>query len=446
MKKRKHFNWAPYLLILPSLVFLAIFFAWPMFRSLILVFRSEDNILNIRAEPSMSAEVVGQIRQSVQVIVLENLCIPPAENEADKTEIWLLVRGEDADGNTIEGWAIDRRIRVDEEDPTSGTVRRRDLDLREEPGPISPIAGTLPVDTPVEILESDELVTWFRVSGPNDAGEEVTGWARYDFIKIISTAHEQVEALIHRGDSGEWTLQYVHRMITDRDFDDALIITILLMVIILPIQFTLAIVMALVLQSRLRGNTLYLYIFSIPLGTSDLAVGIVWYSVFTQSGYLNSLLNALGLIDHPLIFLSPETKHWMILAVVLAEVWRATSLVMVIVVSGLQAIPLEYLEAAELFGAGLWKRLTNVILPLLKPSLQVALILRTILAFQVFGVVIAISGRGLTTLANEAYRWYNEFRNPHVAGAYALFILMLSMITAIFYLRTVRTQIEEGRR
>ena len=116
---------------------------------------------------------------------------------------------------------------------------------------------------------------------------------------------------------------------------------------------------------------------------------------------------------------------------------------MIIVVSGLQAISDEVLEAAELFGAGLWQRLRYVILPLLKPSLQVALILRTILALQVFAVVIALSGGDVVTvLANETYRQYFTFRNTNVASAYALFILVLSMISAVFYLRAVRTQQE----
>ncbi|MCZ7545490.1 MAG: ABC transporter permease subunit [Anaerolineae bacterium] len=95
-------------------------------------------------------------------------------------------------------------------------------------------------------------------------------------------------------------------------------------------------------------------------------------------------------------------------------------------------------------GAGFWQRLRYVILPLLRPSIQVALILRTILAFQVFAVVVAIAGRGLTVMANETYRWYRELQNPHVAAAYALLILTLSMVTAVFYLRAVRTQEEQA--
>jgi len=174
-----------------------------------------------------------------------------------------------------------------------------------------------------------------------------------------------------------------------------------------------------------------------------LAVGILWFSIFTQNGLLNTILQSLGLIDYPNLYLTADTRQWILIAIWLAEVWRATSIVMVIVVSGLQSISNEVLEAAELFGATLWQRIWNVILPLLKPSLQVALILRTILALQVFAVVIALSGGDVVTvLANETYRQYYDFRNPNVAAAYAAFILLLSMISAVIYLRTIRTQEE----
>ena len=72
-----------------------------------------------------------------------------------------------------------------------------------------------------------------------------------------------------------------------------------------------------------------------------------------------------------------------------------------------------------------------------------ALILRTILALQVFAVVIALSGGDIVTvLANEAYRQYYDLRNINVAAAYAGLILLLSMISAVFYLRTVRSNEE----
>ena len=210
-------------------------------------------------------------------------------------------------------------------------------------------------------------------------------------------------------------------MVNDRFFWPALRTTLLLMVIIIPLQFVLAIIMALVIQAQLRVNTFFLSCLRHPLGVSDLAVGIVWYAIFTQYGYLNSILQALGLIDspdrlshgrHPLL-----DHHRHLAGRSLAgdghRHGRSSS-------PGCRPSPTEVLEAADLFGASLWQRLRYVILPLLQPSLQVALILRTILALQVFAVVIALCGGDVVTvLANETYRQYYDLRNINVAAAYA---------------------------
>ena len=147
----------------------------------------------------------------------------------------------------------------------------------------------------------------------------------------------------------------------------------------------------------------------------------------------------------PFSWLSFESPVTLIGAVVIAELWRATAIVMVIVVAGLQLIPPDYLEAAQVFGANRWQRIWNVMLPMIRPSLQVALILRTILAFQVFSVVIALAGRALPVLASEAYNRYGEL-NPHLAAAYALLILLISLITTGFYLRSVNvSEAEAGK-
>ncbi|MEM8858678.1 MAG: sugar ABC transporter permease [Chloroflexota bacterium] len=248
---------------------------------------------------------------------------------------------------------------------------------------------------------------------------------------------------VDRGNSGSFTTEFIEKMANDRFFWPAIRSTAILLLLIIPTQFVLAIVMSLVIQAQLKFNSFILYIFAVPLGVSDLAAGILWFAIFTQNGLLNSFLQTVGLIETSSAWLTADTRNWILIAIWLAEVWRATSIVMVIVVSGLQAISSEVLEAAEVFGASFWQRLRYVILPLLRPSLQVALILRTILAFQVFAVVIALSGGDVVTvLANETYRQYFELRNSNVAAAYALLILVISMATAVIYLRAIRTQEE----
>lgn len=243
--------------------------------------------------------------------------------------------------------------------------------------------------------------------------------------------------------TGGFTLDYFRQMVTDVNFWPAVRSTLLLIAAIVPLQMVLALIMALLLNSELRGTSFWLYAWAIPLAISDLAAGIVWLSIFTDRGYLNSLLVQLGLSRTGFSFLSYEHPVSTFIAVVIAETWRATSIVMVILVAGLQVIPKEYSEAAEVFGATAWQRLRHVTLPLLRPSIQVALVLRTILAFQVFAVVIALAGRNLPVLAGEAYYWYGSYSNSNVAAVYALLIMLFSVVNTVIYLRALRTRDEE---
>src|SRR6266540_1262697 len=188
---------------------------------------------------------------------------------------------------------------------------------------------------------------------------------------------------------------------------------------------------------------LFLAIFILPLAISDLAAGLVWQSILTERGYLNTILGHTGLIDQQYIWLDPTKPNQLLFAVVVAEIWRSTAFVMVIFLAGLQAIPHEYGEAAEVFGAGFFQRVRTVILPMLKPSLQVALLFRIIFAFEAFAVVLAITGRAKTTLATEAWRWQADYFNSHVAAAYSALILVLSLISAglvVWLLRTPKEQ------
>jgi multiple sugar transport system permease protein len=268
------------------------------------------------------------------------------------------------------------------------------------------------------------------------------GWAPYALLLpsiaflafFLATPMVQSFALAFQDTAGNWSLASIERMVSDPNFRRALQTTLILILLVIPVQFALALAMALIVNARLRGSGLWLYIYALPLAISELAAGIVWVSIFTQRGWLNSILETLGITDRPIIWQSPETQWMLIGIVVVAEAWRATSIIMIILVAGLQSIPREYLEAAEVYGATAWQRVRRVILPMLRPSLQVALILRVILAFQVFATVIALAGTGLTVLADQAYGWATEIDDDHVAAAYASLILLLSILSTILFL------------
>lgn len=238
------------------------------------------------------------------------------------------------------------------------------------------------------------------------------------------------------GDTG-FSLQNWQQLFADQYFQAAIRNTLLLIVAVVPVQVVLAVAMALLLQSRPKLTGLHFYLWAIPLAVSDLAAGLVWLTVFTDHGYLNSLLVSMGFA--PVQWLNYNSTAIMLFTVAVAELWRSTSLVFVIIMSGVQMMPRDFGEAAEVFGASPWRRLWHVTLPLLRPSLQVALILRTILALQSFAVAQALTGRGFPLLVGETYQWYVNLQDPSVASAVALVVLALSGITVVIYLRALRT-------
>jgi multiple sugar transport system permease protein len=246
--------------------------------------------------------------------------------------------------------------------------------------------------------------------------------------------------------TGALTWTHFRRMAGDLYFRDAIKFTLLITALAVPLQVVLGLTIALLVNSRFRGHSAFLYLTALPIGISDLAAGLIWLSIFTERGYLNAILQGLGLIETPLIFLTLESRSWLLAAIVLTEVWRATAIVMVILLAGLQLIPRDYVEVAGVFGAGRWQTVRHVILPLLRPSLQTALIIRTILAFQLFGTVVTLAGRQIPVLAGEAYFWYSLYRSPSVASAYAVLILLCSGTITWLYLRLLRVREEEAAR
>ena len=214
--------------------------------------------------------------------------------------------------------------------------------------------------------------------------------------------------------------------------------TLLLALAVVPIQLALALAMASMVSRMEKGRDLVLYIWTIPLGISDLAAGIVWLAIFEQSGFLNSMLGGLGLADRPFTFLGYQNPGMVFLAIALAEIWRATAIMLVILVAGIGLIPKEYGEAAEVFGASPWQRFRRITLPLLRPSLQTALILRVILAFEVFAVVAALGGSLFPVLMSETYAYQFELLDSGAAAAMAVIILAISIAFTLVILRALR--------
>ncbi|HKF73308.1 MAG TPA: sugar ABC transporter permease [Stellaceae bacterium] len=263
------------------------------------------------------------------------------------------------------------------------------------------------------------------------------------FLAVLFALPFVQTLILSVSDGDRLSLANYAKMAGDLNFAPALRNTFALVLAVIPVQLVLALAMAMMLQKVRVARDIVLWIWTIPLAVSDLAAGLAWFAILNDSGYLNSFLYAVGAIPDQQGLLSYETPVTLFLGIAAAEVWRATAIVLVILVAGVQLIPREYGEAAEVFGATAWQRFTRITVPLLKPSLQTALILRTVLAFEVFAVVYALGGRNMPVLVGEAYVWQHENQNYGVAAAYAVLVMVVSLAATVVYLRALRVPREQ---
>ena len=263
------------------------------------------------------------------------------------------------------------------------------------------------------------------------------------FLAVLFALPFVQTVLLSVTDGDRLSLANYAKMAGDLNFTLSLRNTFALVLTVIPVQLVLALGMAMMLQKVRVARDIVLWIWTIPLAVSDLAAGLAWFAILQDSGYLNSFLYAVGAIPDQQAWLSYETPSTLFLGIAAAEIWRATAIVLVILVAGVQLIPREYGEAAEVFGASAWQRFSRITLPLLKPSLQTELILRTVLAFEVFAVVYALGGRNFPVLVGEAFAWQHENQDYGVAAAYAVLVMAVSLAATVVYLRALRVPREQ---
>jgi len=149
--------------------------------------------------------------------------------------------------------------------------------------------------------------------------------------------------------------------------------------------------------------------------------------IFMPRGYLNGALLMTG--THPLAWLSPHSSLAM-LTVIVVDAWHVTPVVMLMLMAGLQTIPIELYEAARLDGAGTLATFRFVTLPMLLPAIVGALILRGIDALRIFSTVLVLTGpEGVPVLSTYSYSLWDDAQKPHEAMAAAMILaLMVTLI------------------
>ncbi len=215
-------------------------------------------------------------------------------------------------------------------------------------------------------------------------------------------------------------------ILTDKYWWTAFFITLIITVISVAIEFALGLALALVMHRTIFGKGLVRTAILIPYGIVTVAASYSWYYAWTPgTGYLANLLPDGS---------APLTQQIPSLAVViLAEVWKTTPFMALLLLAGLALVPEDLLKAAEVDGAGAWTRLTRVTLPLIKPAILVALLFRTLDAFRIFDNIYVLTGGSNDTGSVSILGYDNLFKAFNLGLGSAISVLVFLCVAAIAF-------------
>jgi multiple sugar transport system permease protein len=230
--------------------------------------------------------------------------------------------------------------------------------------------------------------------------------------------------------------QYL-RLAADPTFLRALANNVLFTALVVPLQTTLALGLALLLHQPLKGRAVFRTLFFLPVVFPLSLVSVVWILIYAPgaNGMLNSFLHLVSLGHwHARDFLHDP---WLALpAILLTSIWQGAGFQMVILLAGLQSIPEQLYEAARIDGAGRWQRFWHITLPQLRNTLIFVMLVTTILAFRLFEQVQIMTHGGprnaTTTVMYEAVQ--SAFARQQVARGAAVtvvFFLVVLLVTIL---------------
>ena len=225
------------------------------------------------------------------------------------------------------------------------------------------------------------------------------------------------------------------RLAGDDRFFKALRNTVFYTVVSVPLGLALALGLAVALNQQIRGIAWIRTAYFLPLVTSATAVALVWLWIYSPTGLLNTFLGTFGIA--PQRWVADPTLAMP--SIIVMSIWQGLPANVIIFLAGLQAIPVEYYDAASVDGAGRRSRFRHVTLPLLTPSVFFTGILALIGSFQVFDQVYVMANPGKpgdATITLVYFIYENGFRNfkmGYASAASWVLFLVVAVLTGLYF-------------
>ena len=234
-------------------------------------------------------------------------------------------------------------------------------------------------------------------------------------------------------------LSNYQQLLADKAFQTSLLQTLLYVVAVVSLVVGLSLALAVALRSTSLGSAVARIGFYLPVILSPVVVGVAWRWMFSSDlGVINALLASLGRSPIPWL----TDVNWARGVVVLASVWSMVGFYMVIFIGGLNTIPAEIYQAAQVDGAGPRQQFWQITLPLLAPTTLMVTILATINSFKAFEIILVLTGGGpgdaTRLLVQNVYLTAFEAGNPTYASAQSVVLFGILMLLTLAQLRISR--------
>lgn len=227
-------------------------------------------------------------------------------------------------------------------------------------------------------------------------------------------------------------LDNYRKLFGDKEVWKALSNTLKYVVVTVPLGMCFSILLAALLNMKIRGKSFYRVLYFLPSITMSAAVAMVWKWIFNeQMGILNSALKAMGMSGHNWL----TDNRTALLCIMIVGMWMTIGYNMIILLAGMQGISKTYYEAASMDGAGVWARFFHVTLPLLTPTIFFVMITSIISGFQVFDAVYMMIGKtnpALDDTQTIVMLFYEQaFDYGHKGYAAAISVLLFAIILVL---------------
>ncbi|MFS0866303.1 carbohydrate ABC transporter permease [Microbacterium sp. 179-B 1A2 NHS] len=228
------------------------------------------------------------------------------------------------------------------------------------------------------------------------------------------------------------------RALSNPEFQTAIRNTFVILIASLVVQGPIAIAVALMLNRRMRGRSVFRLLIFVPYVLAEVIAGLSWKLILSPTGAANSSLEAVGLGD--------LAKNWLadpeiaLFTIFLILTWKYIGFAILLFLAGLQGIPDELAEAAQIDGASWWQIQRNITLPLLGPTLRIWAFLSIIGSLQVFDMVWVTVAPAVRRISTETMATYmvqqGQFAGqPGYGSAIAVILFVISLVIALVYQR-----------